>query len=67
MNPVNEILLGGLKFAILAVLYFIPSFVGRKKRAANSISIANFFFGWTVIGWIACLIWAATPDNKAAR
>jgi hypothetical protein len=65
MSPETELLKGGVEFFLLACLYFLPSFVGHRKRQANSISLANFFFGWTVIGWIVCLIWAASPDKKA--
>jgi hypothetical protein len=35
MSPENELLKGGVEFFVLAVLYFIPSFVGHKNRAAN--------------------------------
>jgi hypothetical protein len=61
-----ELFKGGVEFFLLAVVYFIPSFVGHKKRQANSIALTNFFFGWTVVGWIVCLIWAASPDKKAS-
>jgi hypothetical protein len=67
MSPEMELVKGGVEFFVVAALYFIPSFVGHKKRAANSIALTNFFFGWTVVGWIVCLIWAASPDKVAAQ
>lgn len=42
------------------VLYFLPTFVAQTRDHDNvmAIGVANFFFGWTVVGWILCLIWA---------
>jgi hypothetical protein len=54
----------GLIAVALIILYFVPAVLGRKKRTANSIAIVNLFFGWTVIGWVGCLAWAASPDKK---
>jgi hypothetical protein len=60
--------LGGalLLLAISIGLYFLPSFVGRKKRNAGAIVALNFFLGWTVIGWIVALVWATTVDPPIA-
>lgn len=48
---------------VLAIfIYFIPSIMGRDKRTAGSIFLLNFFFGWTLLGWLIALIWAASED-----
>jgi hypothetical protein len=65
MDTQAEFLKSGVEFLLLAIVYFLPALVAHKKRQANSIAIANFFFGWTVIGWIVCLVWAASPDKAA--
>lgn len=41
-------------------IYFIPSFIASKRSHKNGMPIfpTNLFFGWTVIGWIACLVWS---------
>lgn len=41
-------------------IYFIPSFIASKRGHKNVIPIflTNLFSGWTVIGWIACLVWS---------
>ena len=46
------------------VMYFVPGIWAaiKKKKNAGAIALVNFFFGWTVIGWIVALIWAATND-----
>ena len=47
-------------------IYFLPALVALSRRHNNvaAIVLLNFFLGWTVIGWIAALIWSAT-DNVA--
>jgi Superinfection immunity protein len=43
------------------VFYFLPSIVAlaRSKRDLLSIFLLNLFLGWTLIGWIVSLVWAA--------
>jgi hypothetical protein len=40
------------------VVYFIPTFVGFRKKNFTPIALVNFFLGWTIVGWIFALIWA---------
>ncbi|HUG08892.1 MAG TPA: superinfection immunity protein [Acidimicrobiia bacterium] len=56
-------MLGGL-----AVLYFLPSIIARKKHNANSVFVVNLFLGWTLIGWIVALAMAANnpPTSSPA-
>jgi hypothetical protein len=48
-------------------MYFLPSIVAlaRSKRDLLAIFLLNFFLGWTVIGWIVSLVWAAKNDVPA--
>jgi len=57
----------GVVVAILA-LYFLPSIIAwrRNHNNENPIILTNLFFGWTFIGWIACLIWSFS-DNVPAE
>jgi Superinfection immunity protein len=54
MEPV-VIVVGG-------VLYLAPTFLSAARGHHNSTAIflLNLFLGWTVIGWVAALVWAAT-------
>jgi hypothetical protein len=47
---------------ILAVLYVVPSIIAFRRRHHNmaAIFLLNALLGWTVLGWIAALIWSAT-------
>jgi len=46
------------------VMYFLPSIIAlaRSKRDLLAIFLLNFFLGWSVIGWIVALVWAAKND-----
>jgi hypothetical protein len=61
--------LGFTVIAVFAVgLYMLPSFVaaGRKCKAAAGIVILNLLLGWTLLGWVGALIWAAVGEVKPA-
>ena len=52
------------------IVYFLPWMVarGRVHRQRNAIAVLNLFLGWTVLGWIAALVWACTAhrDHQAS-
>jgi Superinfection immunity protein len=45
----------------LTAIYFVPALVAFFRRQQNRwlILVLNFLFGWTMVGWIICLAWAA--------
>jgi hypothetical protein len=50
--------------AILVIgFYFLPSIIGRHRDNRVAIFVLNFFLGWTLVGWIVALVWAATVDK----
>ena len=65
--------LAGLPILLLILLafvaffiHFLPTFVAGSRHVQNFwwILLINFFFGWTLIGWVLALIWAL---NDAPR
>jgi hypothetical protein len=44
----------------LVFLYFLPAIIAahRDHPSRTSILIVNTFLGFTVIGWVICLIWS---------
>ena len=44
---------------IAIYIYLFPWLVSWCRRHNNSLSIfvMNFFLGWTLVGWVAALIW----------
>lgn len=62
-NADERLARGILLFLFVASIYFIPSYVAyhRKPIIHNnfvSILMLNIFAGWTIGGWVACLVWA---------
>jgi len=49
------------------VMYFLPSIIAlaRNKRDTLAIFLLNLFLGWSVIGWIVALVWAAKHEAPA--
>lgn len=47
---------------ILFVLYWLPTAIAlfRKHHNKWAILVLNLLLGWTVIGWIAALVWSFT-------
>jgi hypothetical protein len=60
----------GAVLILLAVLvYFVPSLVAfrHKHRHHNAVAILalNPLLGWTLLGWVAALVWALTKPPPA--
>jgi Superinfection immunity protein len=60
-----------LGFIILVGLisYFIPTIVARVRKTPRPVAIflVNLVFGWTVLGWIAALVWAVGQRQLRER
>jgi hypothetical protein len=52
-------------FAIF--FYLLPALIGQSRHhhQRTAIWVLNIFLGWTVLGWIAALIWASTATPGA--
>ena len=62
-QPITTSMITGLTLILLSlVFYFLPTLVGRKRRNGLAIFILNLFLGWTLVGWVVALAWAAMPD-----
>ena len=49
---------------LILAIYFLPSIVGYSHRNFGSIFLLNLLLGWTAIGCIVAIIWAASNDKK---
>jgi hypothetical protein len=55
---------------VLAFLYFLPTIVAANRgHEITLVLLLNLFFGWTVIGWFALLLWAllSYPGYRGVR
>ena len=52
--------------AISFVVYMFPWFIAMSRQHKNSgaIFMLTFFTGWTVIGWVAGMVWSMTSNTR---
>ena len=57
-----EVLIG----ALIIVVYFVPALIAKQRDTENveAIFLVNLVFGWTMLGWIAALLWAIFEKLK---
>jgi hypothetical protein len=51
--------------ALGVLFYFLPSLIAatRDARYGGQMFLLNLVFGWTILGWLAVLIWAAVEKR----
>jgi hypothetical protein len=51
---------------LFLTLYFLPALIAAIRRAQHGLAIGllNLLLGWTVIGWLAALIWAVVEQPR---
>lgn len=59
-------LVGPIGLLFLLAFYFLPWIIAeiRHSRHSGAIFAIDLFFGWTVLGWIAALIWAIAEKQE---
>ena len=62
-----SLIIGFLLVGLGLMFYFLPAVIANKRNANHSgmILFINLVFGWTVLGWIAALIWAIVEAPEA--
>jgi Superinfection immunity protein/Putative peptidoglycan binding domain len=63
----TEIAGGTVVFILVFAFYFLPALIAASRHHHNAMAIfaLNLLLGWTVLGWIAALIWSLTAVNRA--
>lgn len=56
MTPVMSI----VAVVLFIGLYFLPTWIARDRKHRNllAVGVLNLTLGWTLLGWIAALVWA---------
>ncbi len=54
---------------VLFVMYWLPTIIAvlRRTPSALGVAIVNFFFGWTIIGWVVALFMALAAAPATQR
>ena len=56
----TEVVVIGLLILLLVLgIYFVPTIFAFKRKHQNKLGVfaLNLFTGWTIIGWVATLVW----------
>ena len=58
--------LGLLLIAASFPVYFLPTLLAwsGNHRNIGAIAIVNLLLGWTLLGWVAALVWAVYKEKK---
>jgi hypothetical protein len=66
MQEVFDAIHGLAICGVMLLIYLLPFLIAKGRRLSNrwSIFLINLFFGWTLIGWVACLSWAVSGTAK---
>lgn len=68
MDDARDVVVAFLKFS-LCFLYIAPVLIAsfRKHKNLLAISALNVLLGFTVLGWIAALIWSLTENTETKK
>lgn len=63
-----ELLLVSGVIGVASFLYYLPSLIASTKDHHNAkpIFIMNLLLGWTGLGWVTALAWAATRGRPSS-
>lgn len=55
--------------AFMVIVYFVPTFIGSIRNHPNAVAITllNLFLGWTLIGWVAALVWSVLAEKSSTN
>ena len=56
----TDMIIVSLSVIAACFIYMIPTCVAasRKHRNTMAIAVLNLFFGWTLLGFVGCLVWS---------
>ena len=56
----TDVIIVSLSVIAACFIYMIPTCVAASRRHRNTMAIAvlNIFFGWTLLGFVGCLVWS---------
>ena len=56
----TDMIIVSMSVVAACFIYMIPTCVAvsRKHRNTMAIAVLNLFFGWTLLGFVGCLVWS---------
>jgi hypothetical protein len=58
-----------LAIALGVAIYLLPSIIGFARQRPNAVPILvlNVFLGWSLLGWVAALVWSLAVDQPVQQ
>ena len=55
-----------IRVLITLIIYFLPGIIAilQKRNKSTAIFILNLLLGWTIIGWVAALVWTFCESKR---
>lgn len=56
----TDMIIVSLSVVAACFIYMIPTCIAASRQHRNTMAIAvlNLFFGWTMVGFVGCLVWS---------
>ncbi|MGR4869999.1 superinfection immunity protein [Variovorax sp. LARHSF232] len=53
-------------FLAAPLVYLLPTYEAwrRQHRSLLAIALVNVFLGWSIIGWVAAIVWACAGSPR---
>lgn len=67
INPNADQVDGFFLLVAALAIYVIPAEIGYKRGVTNKgvLLAINLLAGWTLVGWVVCMIWAVAGATQA--
>jgi hypothetical protein len=48
------------------IIYMLPTLIAyaRDIPSRHTVTVINIIFGWTLIGWFICFLWASLAETS---
>jgi len=57
----NEHTIFVILLLLCVIIYMLPTLIAfaRDIPRRHAVTVVNIVFGWTLVGWFVCFLWAA--------
>lgn len=64
--PLSQMIILVIALFLVLAFYFLPTIMALKRKSPHTTAVAiiNFFFGFTLIGWIIALVLASKQPQQ---
>ena len=62
----NEHTIFVILLLLCVIIYMLPTLIAyaRDIPSRKTVTVVNVVFGWTLIGWFICFLWATLAETS---